>query len=149
MVVVQADREGNSARLMLAGQFDLHHAVTTAREIARHRNVARRLPRCRTGSRRCGRHRSVLRVSPLRQQAIPLTDDPRRAQVTMLLHSRSESGGHRHESKSPAFRNCNVTSPQTALHRRCREGECWAKDLVTASHSENDMSYGSGAEARP
>jgi len=34
MVVVQADREGNSARLMLAGQFDLDHAVTTARELA-------------------------------------------------------------------------------------------------------------------
>jgi hypothetical protein len=34
MVVAQADREGDSARLMLAGQFDLHQAVTTAREIA-------------------------------------------------------------------------------------------------------------------
>ena len=33
-VLVQADREGDSARLILGGQFDLDHAVTTAREIA-------------------------------------------------------------------------------------------------------------------
>jgi phospholipid/cholesterol/gamma-HCH transport system permease protein len=33
-VVVHADREGDSARLILSGHFDLPHAVTTAREIA-------------------------------------------------------------------------------------------------------------------
>jgi len=33
-VVVHADREGDSARLVLTGQIDLPHAVTTAQEIA-------------------------------------------------------------------------------------------------------------------
>ncbi len=33
-VLVQADREGDSARLIVGGQFDLDHAVTTARELA-------------------------------------------------------------------------------------------------------------------
>ena len=36
-VVVHADREGDSARLILAGPFDLPHAVTTAQADREHR----------------------------------------------------------------------------------------------------------------
>ena len=43
-VVVHADREGDSARLILAGPFDLPHAVTTAQEIA---NIDTSLAGCR------------------------------------------------------------------------------------------------------
>jgi phospholipid/cholesterol/gamma-HCH transport system permease protein len=43
-VVVHADREGDSARLILAGQFDLPHAVTTARALA---NIEASLAGCR------------------------------------------------------------------------------------------------------
>lgn len=43
-VVVHVDREGDSARLILAGHFDLPHAVTTAREIA---NIEASLAGCR------------------------------------------------------------------------------------------------------
>ena len=43
-VVVHADREGDSARLILAGPFDLPHAVTTAQEIA---NIEASLAGCR------------------------------------------------------------------------------------------------------
>jgi len=43
-VVVRADREGDSARLILAGPFDLPHAVTTAQEIA---NIEASLAGCR------------------------------------------------------------------------------------------------------
>ena len=43
-VVVHADREGDSARLILAGPFDLPHAVTTAEQIA---NIDTSLDGCR------------------------------------------------------------------------------------------------------